>query len=104
MNWVRFGISGSIGFIIAIVMAICIERCGGAIGGVISSVPTTILPTSYVFLTEAGQTPLEQSESLFAAPIGMILAERVSTRYPRNELVFLAGVEDPSLKAGKAFQ
>lgn len=104
MNWARFVISGSIGFIIAIVMAICIERCGGAIGGVISSVPTTILPTSYVFLTEAGQTPLEQSESLFAAPIGMILAERVSNRYPRNELVFLAGVEDSSLKAGKAFQ
>ena len=71
MNWTKFYISGSVGFVIAIVMAICIERCGGAIGGIISSVPTTILPTSYVFLTEAGRTRLQQAESLFADPIGM---------------------------------
>lgn len=54
MNWARFVISGSIGFIIAIVMAICIERCGGAIGGVISSVPTTILPTFVCLFTGGG--------------------------------------------------
>ena len=71
MNWTKFYISGSVGFVIAIVMAICIERCGGAIGGIISSVLTTSLPPSYVFLTEAGRTRLQEADRLCAAPIGM---------------------------------
>ena len=72
MFWVKTLVSAGVGFLIAIIVAICIEKCGGAIGGVISSAPTTIVPTSYVFLTEAGRTPVEQAESLFAAPIGII--------------------------------
>ena len=104
MNWARFAISGSVGFIIAIVVAICIEQCGGAIGGIITSMPTTILPTSYVFLTEAGRTPLEQSESLFAAPIGIRVIHCVTTRYFCNKPVFPACMEDSPCKAGKTFQ
>lgn len=72
MFWVKTLVSASVGFLIAIIVAICIEKCGGAIGGVISSVPTTIVPTSYVFLTDSGRTATEQVESLFAAPIGII--------------------------------
>lgn len=64
-------ISASVGFVIAIVMAICIERFGGAVGGIISSVPTTILPTTYVFFSDSSKNNIEQSESLFAAPIGI---------------------------------
>ena len=64
-------VSASVGFVIAIVMAICIEQFGGAIGGIISSVPTTILPTTYVFFSDTTKTTEEQSNSLFAGPIGI---------------------------------
>ena len=64
-------ISASIGFLIAIIMAICIERFGGAIGGIITSVPTTILPTTYIFFSDTSKTKLQQAESLFAGPIGI---------------------------------
>lgn len=77
MFWVKTLVSASVGFLIAIIVAICIEKCGGAIGGVISSVPTTIVPTSYVFLTDSGRTATEQVESLFAAPIGIIATNLV---------------------------
>ena len=70
MNWTKAIVSGSAGFVIAIVVAICIERCGGAIGGIIVSIPTTVVPTSYIFLTDNGKTRVEQAASLFATPIG----------------------------------
>lgn len=70
MNWTKAIVSGSAGFVIAIVVAICIERCGGAIGGIIVSIPTTVVPTSFIFLTESGKTRVEQAASLFATPIG----------------------------------
>ena len=70
MYWIKTIVSAAVGFLIAIGVAISIEKCGGAIGGIIGSVPTTIVPTSYIFLTESGLSRLEQAESLFAAPIG----------------------------------
>lgn len=70
MNWTKAIVSGGVGFVIAIVVAICIERCGGAIGGIIVSIPSTVVPTSFIFLTEGGKTRAEQAASLFATPIG----------------------------------
>ena len=70
MNWTKAIVSGSAGFVIAIVVAICIERCGGAIGGIIVSIPTTVVPTSFIFLSVCGKTRVEQAASLFATPIG----------------------------------
>ena len=78
MFWTKTIVSGSVGFLIAIVVAICIEKCGGAIGGIISSVPTTIVPTSYVILTQTGVTKQQQAESLFAAPIGKCYSFRLT--------------------------
>lgn len=72
MLGVKAIVSASIGFLIAIIMAICIERFGGAVGGIISSVPTTILPTTYVFFSDVSKTNYQQAESLFAAPIGIL--------------------------------
>ena len=73
MHWIKTIVSAAVGFLIAIGVAISIEQCGGAVGGIIGSVPTTIVPASYIFLTESGLSRLEQAESLFAAPIGKLV-------------------------------
>ena len=94
MNWTKAVLSGTVGFVIAIVVAIAIERCGGAIGGIIVSVPTTIVPTSYVLLTESGKTKLEHAESLFAAPIGIQSCYSLLHRNFSDKSDFLADMED----------
>lgn len=93
MYWIKTIVSAAVGFLIAIGVAISIEKCGGAIGGIIGSVPTTIVPTSYIFLTESGLSRLEQAESLFAAPIGNPCFFSVMTRYSGDESDFPSHLE-----------
>ena len=70
MDWFKTGLTSCVGFVIAVVVAICIEHCGGAVGGIIASVPTTIVPTSYIFLSDEGVSKEVHAQSLFSSPIG----------------------------------
>lgn len=105
MYWTKTIVSGSVGFLIAIVVAICIEKCGGAIGGIISSVPTTIVPTSYVILTQTGVSRKQQAESLYAAPIGNYHSLcPLMRRYSRYKSRVSPSMEDSPCSSGEEYE
>ena len=55
----------------AIAVALLIERLGGAVGSVIGTIPSTIIPASYIILTEMSKTKEERASSMIACIYGI---------------------------------
>ena len=56
----------------AILVAILIETFGGAVGSVIGTLPSTVIPAAYIFITERTKTVDERVESVMACLYGMV--------------------------------
>ncbi|KAK8809749.1 hypothetical protein WA158_000692 [Blastocystis sp. Blastoise] len=69
INWLKVGLSCGVAFIVAIAVCVGIEAFGGAVGGILGTVPSTILPASYVLLTEA-KTEYDAIAGCFGFPLG----------------------------------
>ena len=64
-------ISSGSAFLMAIAVALLIERLGGAVGSVIGTIPSTIIPASYIILTELSKTKEERASSMLACIYGI---------------------------------
>ena len=56
----------------AILVAILIETFGGAVGSVIGTLPSTVIPAAYIFITERTKTIDERVESVMSCLYGMV--------------------------------
>lgn len=71
MNFVKVFISSGLAFCISITVAKLIETFGGAIGSAIGTVPSIILPASYIIMTNSALTETEVLESLLGCAYGV---------------------------------
>ena len=74
INWVKVILTSIIAFIVAITVCLLIEVFGGAIGGILGSIPSTVVPGSYVILTDAGDNVDAAIAGMFSFPLGMLLS------------------------------
>ena len=71
MNFTKSFISAGLAFCISICIAKLIELFGGAIGSVIGTVPSIILPASYIIMTNSALSETEILESLLGCSYGV---------------------------------
>lgn len=64
-------ISSGTAFLMAIAVALLIEKLGGGVGSVIGTIPSTILPASYIILTEASKSAEQKASSMIACIYGI---------------------------------
>jgi hypothetical protein len=100
MNWFKVFLSSGCAFVISIVVALLIETLGGAIGSIIGTVPSTIIPSAYVMLTQADRTISERTDSLLGCvigsfgtcvlfmPIWKVLPPKLPKKWPNGGRVF----------------
>ncbi|KAK8809754.1 hypothetical protein WA158_000697 [Blastocystis sp. Blastoise] len=69
INWLKVSLTSVVAFVVAITVCLLIEVFGGVVGGILGSIPSTVVPGSYVILTDAADA--EQAISgMFAFPLG----------------------------------
>ena len=71
MNLLKAFFSACCAFFMAILVALMIEKLGGGIGSIIGTVPTIIIPSTYVILTQTTETLETRVESSLTSIIGM---------------------------------
>lgn len=59
----------------AILVALLIERFGGAVGSIIGTVPSTIIPSVYILLTEEKSSVVDRTNSVIACIFGMFATD-----------------------------
>ena len=72
MNFGKIFISSGVAFFMAILVAILIETFGGAVGSVIGTLPSTVIPAAFIFITENAKTVDERVESVMSCLYGMV--------------------------------
>ena len=72
MNFGKIFLSSGVAFFMAILVAILIETFGGAVGSVIGTLPSTVIPAAYIFITERTKTIDERVESVMSCLYGMV--------------------------------
>ena len=72
MNFGKIFLSSGVAFFMAILVAILIETFGGAVGSVIGTLPSTVIPAAYIFITERTKTVDERVESVMSCLYGMV--------------------------------
>lgn len=75
MNFGKIFLSSGCAFLMAILVALLIETFGGAVGSIIGTVPSTIVPATYMFLTETSSSIEERTNSMLACIFGMFATD-----------------------------
>ena len=75
MNWGKVFLSAGCAFGMAVLVALLIETFGGAVGSVLGTVPSTILPSVYIILTEERNSIQDRVDSTLTCIFGMFATD-----------------------------
>lgn len=75
MNFGKIFLSSGCAFAMAILVALLIETFGGAVGSILGTVPSTIIPSAYVILTELTNTEEDRTNTMLACIFGMFATD-----------------------------